>query len=53
VNLKQIVYAILCVVAVGYLMTANARGYVPFAAPAGRTNGGAGGRGGFFFFFHK
>jgi len=51
-HLKQIIYAIVCGAALFYLMSANARGYAPFAGPPGRSNGGVGVAGGHYF-FHK
>jgi len=50
-NLRQIGYGLVCVTALFYLMTANARGYVPFAGPMIR-GGGVGSSGGHYY-FHK
>jgi hypothetical protein len=55
-NLKQMAYLLVCGAALLYLVTANARGYVPFSGPpAGNSGGGNGGfgHGGGYFFFHK
>jgi len=52
VNPKQIIYAIVCGAALFYLVSANARGYAPFARPPARSNGTVGVAGGHYF-FHK
>jgi hypothetical protein len=51
-NLRRLGYGVLCVTALFYLMTANARGYVPFSASLARGSG-FGTSGGHYFFFHK
>ena len=51
-NPKQIIYAIVCGAALYYMVSANARGYAPFAGPPGRSNGTVGVAGGHYF-FHK
>ena len=38
-NLRGLLYAMVCFVALSYLLIANARGYVPFASPATRSSG--------------
>jgi hypothetical protein len=50
-NGRQLGYGLLCAVALFYLLAANARGYVPFAGPFGRSSGfsTAGGH----YIFHK
>jgi hypothetical protein len=52
VNLKQLAYLLVCGAAVLYLVSANARGYVPFAAPLLHSAGGYSNNGGYFL-FHK
>jgi hypothetical protein len=51
-NMKGFGYGLCCLAALLYLVSANARGYVPFAGPPSPTSGGFGHSGGVFF-FHK
>ncbi len=51
-NFRSTGYVALCALALIYLVTANARGYIPFAGSTTRSSGGAG-AGGRVFIFHK
>jgi hypothetical protein len=50
--IRRFGYGLMCAVALLYLVSANARGYVPFAGPPARV-GSSYGHGGGVFFFHK
>ena len=51
-NFRQTGYLVVCALALVYLVTSNARGYIPFAGTFSRSSGG-GGSGGRVFIFHK
>ena len=51
-NFRQLSYVLLCAGALLYLVTANARGFVPFAGPAIRSSA-FGTSGGHYYYFHK
>jgi hypothetical protein len=47
-NFRSILYGLFCASALVYLIGANARGYVPFAAPTSRSMSGGSG-----MYYHK
>jgi hypothetical protein len=47
-NFRSILYGVFCASALVYLIAANARGYVPFAAPTNRSLYGGSGT-----YYHK
>jgi hypothetical protein len=51
-NFRSGGYLVVCALALAYLVTANARGYIPFAGSVTRSSGGSG-AGGRVFIFHK
>ncbi len=51
-NFRSTGYLAVCALALIYLVTSNARGYIPFAGSTTRSSGGSA-SGGRVFIFHK